>query len=200
MITEATTLTGWEKLLLITIPSILISVSAIGLFIFQRIYYPDFEYSTLDAFIYLALSNFMVWMTLKDRYDTRPDYSGYLLFYALIIGLGYFLVSQASFGAWNILVLGLIMTYRLAYRLRFGGFPIISFIVNTISIYLLLHHQSITWLLNLYFVAQVLELFVEKRVQTKIRSFTDAYSGWILIAYAVVVTLIMISTATKKFW
>ncbi len=193
MISKITTPADWEKTLLIAVPSIVISIFTVGLFVVQRLYFPNYEQSTFNTFLYVVLSNFMVWMTLKERHNnSHPDYSGYLLFYLLLVGAVYLLFRQANIFAWNIVILGLLMTYRLAYRLRFGGFPIISFVVNAIAMYLLLNQQSITWLLYLYFGLQIFEVYVEKQLQLVFKDFTKRFGPWIFIGYVIYVIIVLV--------
>ena len=193
MISKTITLADWEKTILIAVPSIIISIFTVGFFVVQTVYFPNYEQSVFDTFLYVVLSNFMLWMTLKDRYDnSHSDYSGYVFFYLVVIGAVYLLFRQANIFTWNIVILGLIMTYRLAYRLRFGGFPIISFVVNALAMYLLLNQQPINWLLYLYFGLQIFEVYVEKQLQLVFKDFTKRFGPWIFIGYVIYVIIVLV--------
>ncbi|MCA9373280.1 hypothetical protein KC921_04260 [Candidatus Woesebacteria bacterium] len=55
--------------------------------------------------------------------------------------------------------------------------------------YFLLRQYSVVWLLNLYYLLQIVESLVEAKLQALVKEILKKYGGWIMLGYVVFLVL-----------
>lgn len=66
---------------------------------------------------------------------------------------------------------------------------ILAIIANAALMCFLLRQNSVVWLLNLYYLLQIVESLVEAKLQALVKEILKKYGGWIMLGYVVFLVL-----------
>ena len=174
------------------IPTVIVSSATFSLFFIRTTLNPSFEYSSFELFLYFFFSNLVLWTALlsKDPSKAHKNNSGYLLFYMVTLTFPFVLLFGSNFLTWDIFVFSLILLFRFAYRLRYGGIPFLSFIANAVLMYLLINQYAIAWFISVYYFLQLIESLVETKLQAVITLLNKKFGLLFLLSYYVFLVLL----------
>lgn len=174
------------------IPTVIVSIATLSLLFVRTTLNPSFEYSSFELFLYFFFSNLVLWTALlsKDPSKAHKNNSGYVLFYMVTLTFPFVLLFGSNFLTWDIFVFSLILLFRFAYRLRYGGIPFLSFIANAVLMYLLIHQYAIAWFISVYYFLQLIESLVETKLQAVITLLNKKFGLLFLLSYYVFLVLL----------